>query len=406
MNTTPKSLRLQIALFGRTNAGKSTFLNLVTGQDTAITSPVAGTTTDVVEKAMELLPLGPVLFLDTPGFGDTSELGGKRMERAGKVFDRADVAVLLLTADGWGDAEEMLAAEIRKRNLPAVCVVTQTDIRKPSDDFLQLLKEKGFESVIFSAPGERENVLNSFKAELLKVIPAERLIDPPLLGDLIPAGGTVLLIVPIDLQAPKGRLILPQVQAIRDALDHEASVIVVRENNFLPMLENLKKSPDLVVCDSQIVKRMAAEIPPDIPCTTFSILFARLKGDLAQLVQGAAAIKALKPGDKVLIAEACTHHAADDDIGRVKIPNGLQKYVGGNLQIDVCAGRDYPANLKEYKLIVHCGGCMFNRAEILSRLQAAEAAGVPVTNYGVALSFVSGALKQVLKPFPSVEKII
>ena len=406
MNNTPKSLRLQIALFGRTNAGKSTFLNLVTGQDTAITSPVAGTTTDVVEKAMELLPLGPVLFLDTPGFGDTTELGSKRMERAGKVFDRADVAVLLCLADTWGDEEEMLAEEIKKRRLPAVCVITQTDLVKPSAAFLEKLKEKGFATPVSSAPGKREEVLNSFKSELLKVIPAERLIDPPLLGDLIPAGGTVLLIVPIDLQAPKGRLILPQVQAIRDALDHEASVIVVRENNFLPMLANLKNPPDLVVCDSQIVKRMAAEIPPEIPCTTFSILFARLKGDLKTLTEGAAAIQSLKPGDKVLIAEACTHHAADDDIGRVKIPNALQKYVGGTLQIDVCAGRDYPANLKEYKLIVHCGGCMFNRSEILSRLQAAKEAGVPITNYGVALSFVSGALKQVLKPFPSVEKII
>ena len=396
MNNTPKSLRLQIALFGRTNAGKSTFLNLVTGQDTAITSPVAGTTTDVVEKAMELLPLGPVLFLDTPGFGDTTELGGKRMERAGKVFDRADAAVLLCLADTWGDEEEMLAEEIKKRRLPAVCVITQTDLVKPSAAFLEKLKEKGFATPVSSAPGKREEVLNSFKSELLKVIPAERLADPPLLGDLLPANGTVLLIVPIDLQAPKGRLILPQVQAIRDALDHEASVIVVRENNFLPMLANLKNPPDLVVCDSQIVKRMAAEIPPEIPCTTFSILFARLKGDLKTLTEGAAAIQSLKPGDKVLIAEACTHHAADDDIGRVKIPNALQKYVGGTLQIDVCAGRDYPANLKEYKLIVHCGGCMFNRSEILSRLQAAKEAGVPITNYGVALSFVSGALKQVL----------
>ena len=406
MNTTPKSLRLQIALFGRTNAGKSTFLNLVTGQDTAITSPIAGTTTDVVEKAMELLPLGPVLFLDTPGYGDTTELGAKRMERTDKVFDRADVAVLLCVSDSWGDEEELLTAEIRKRNLPAVCVITQTDLSKPADSFVAMLKEKGFENIVHSAIGERETVLNSFKSALLNAIPAERLVSPPLLGDLIPAGGTVLLIVPIDLQAPKGRLILPQVQAIRDALDHEASVIVVRENNFLSMLDNLKKRPELVVCDSQVVKRVASEIPAEIPCTTFSILFARLKGDLATLVQGAAAIQNLKVGDKVLIAEACTHHAADDDIGRVKIPNALQKYVGGPLQIDVCAGRDYPSNLKDYKLIVHCGGCMFNRMEILSRLQAAGEAGVPITNYGVTLSFVSGALKQMLKPFASVEKMI
>ena len=395
MNTTPKSLRLQIALFGRTNAGKSTFLNLVTGQDTAITSPVAGTTTDVVEKAMELLPLGPVLFLDTPGFGDTTELGAKRMARACKVFDRTDVAVLICAANTWGDEEELLIAEIRRRNLPSVCVITQTDITPATDSFMALLKEKGFETVVVSAPGERETVLNSFKNSLLKVIPPERLASPPLLGDLIPAGGTVLLIVPIDLQAPKGRLILPQVQAIRDALDHEASVIVVRENNFLPMLENLKNPPELVVCDSQVVKRVSAEIPPGIPCTTFSILFARLKGDLATLVRGAAAIKSLKAGDKVLIAEACTHHAADDDIGRVKIPNALQKYVGGSLQIDVCAGRDYPENLTEYKLIVHCGGCMFNRTEILSRLQAAEAAGVPITNYGIAIAALNGILDKV-----------
>jgi [FeFe] hydrogenase H-cluster maturation GTPase HydF len=406
MITTPKSLRLQIALFGRTNAGKSTFLNMVAGQDVAITSPLAGTTTDVVEKPMELLPLGPVVFLDTPGYGDTTELGEKRIARARKIFERADVVTLLCEANVWGEPEEELLAEAQSHNRPVIGVITKTDLTPPAPEFLELLSGKGIAHLLLSAPGNREQVLADFKGELIRVVPEDFLMPPPLLGDLIPRDGCVLLIVPIDLQAPKGRLILPQVQAIRDALDHEASVIVVNEEGFLPMLEKLKTPPDLVVCDSQVVKRMVTEIPPEIPCTTFSILFARMKGDLETQVKGAAAIRTLKPGDRVLIAEACTHHAAEDDIGRVKIPNLLKKYAGGDLQITVCSGRDYPADLAEYKLIVHCGGCMFNRAEILSRFQAAERAGVPITNYGVAISFVSGVLKQVLKPFPSASKWI
>ena len=403
MDKTPKANRLHIALLGRTNVGKSSLLNLMLGQDIAITSPVAGTTTDVVEKAMELLPLGPVLFLDTAGLDDISELSGKRLEKTAGVFDRADVVILVAEADIWTDYEESVLAESAKLNLPVLIVINKVDLTPPSPDYVQILtgKSRRFLLVSCSDVNNRDRYLDELKRHLLEMAPADFLATPSLIGDLLPPGGMAVLVVPIDLQAPKGRLILPQVQTIRDILDNDAQALVVKERELAAALANLKTPPSIVVTDSQAILKVTADVPKDIPVTTFSILFARQKGDLSVMAAGAAAIDQLKPGDRVLIAEACSHHALEDDIGRVKIPRWLRQFVGGDLQIDTACGRDYPENLKDYKLIFHCGACMINRREMLTRLRKAAQAGIPVTNYGVAISFLQGVLKRSLAPFPA-----
>lgn len=393
MKSTPKSLRLQIALFGRTNVGKSSFLNLIAGQDVAIVSPQPGTTTDVVEKPMELLPIGPVVFLDTAGIDDTTALGEQRIGKTEKVFDRADVILLLHEGDRVTAYEEAIAAKAQARKIPVINIANKADLTDPSDRSFLLCNSTDAAS--------RDRVLAALKAGLLRVCPDDFIAPPPLLGDLVRPGGLAMLIVPIDLQAPKGRLILPQVSAIRDALDNDAAALVCKEREYAHMLSLLKQPPDVAICDSQMVLKMVADTPPEIPCTTFSILFARLKGDLRRFALGAAAIDRLTPGDKVLIAESCSHHALEDDIGRVKIPRWLRQYVGIDLQIDVCAGRDFPDNLSEYRLAVQCGGCMQNRREVLSRIEKCEAAGVPITNYGLCIARTQGVLRRVLSPFPA-----
>jgi [FeFe] hydrogenase H-cluster maturation GTPase HydF len=393
MQKTPKSLRLHIALIGRTNVGKSSFLNLVAGQDVAIVSSQPGTTTDVVEKPMELLPIGPVVFLDTAGIDDTSALGEKRIGRTEKVFDRADVILLLHEGDRVTEFEKSVQEKAEAKNIPVIHIANKADLSDPSDpSFLRC------NSTDLAA---RDHVLAALKSELLRVCPDEFISPPPLMGDLVKPGGLAVLVVPIDLQAPKGRLILPQVSTIRDALDNDAATLVCKEREYAHMLSMLKQKPDVVICDSQMVLKMVADTPADIPCTTFSILFARLKGDLRKFAIGAAAIDRLEPGDKVLIAESCSHHALEDDIGRVKIPRWLRQYVGVDLEIDIFSGRDFPDNLSEYKLAVQCGGCMQNRREVLSRIEKCEAAGVPITNYGLCISQTQGVLKRVLSPFPA-----
>lgn len=393
MKTTPKSLRLHIALFGRTNVGKSSFLNLITGQDVSIVSDQAGTTTDVVEKVMELLPLGPVVFLDTAGLDDTTALGDKRIEKTERVFDRADVIVLLCEGDQWGEYEEKIATRAEAKKIPVIKVGTKSDLYDLSGSY-----ELSVNSTDLSSSAK---TLSALKAELIKVCPDEFIQPPPLAGDLVRPGGLAVLVVPIDLQAPKGRLILPQVSTIRDVLDNDAGTLVVKERELPHMLNLLREPPDLVICDSQVVLKTAADTPSNVKMTTFSILFARLKGDLRKLARGAAAIDQLQDGDKVLIAESCTHHAAEDDIGRVKIPRWLRQYTGANLKIDVYAGRDFPKDLSTYKLAVQCGGCMNNRRELLSRIEKCEAAGVPITNYGLCISQTQGVLKRALAPFPA-----
>ena len=403
MKKTPKSLRLQIGLFGRTNVGKSSFLNLVAGQDVAITSPVPGTTTDVVEKAMELLPLGPVVFLDTAGLDDRSVLAEARLKKTVRIFDRSDVITLVVEPNTWTDYEERILEEAKKREIPPIVAVNKTDLHRASADFIEKVHSKTSRVLSCSSVDfdQRDPVINQYKKFLIEVCPEDFLKPPPLVGDLLPGAGLAVMIVPIDLEAPKGRLILPQVQTIREALDFDATVMVVKEKEYAHSLSNLKTPPHLVICDSQVVLKMVADTPGGIPCTTFSILFARNKGDLAELARGAAAIETLRPGDRVLIAEACSHHAIEDDIGRVKIPRWMRQYVGGDLRIDVFSGRDYPDNLTEYRLIIHCGACMLTRREMLARIQKAKEERVPITNYGLSISLSQGVIRRVLSPFPA-----
>ncbi|MDA8126388.1 MAG: [FeFe] hydrogenase H-cluster maturation GTPase HydF [Deltaproteobacteria bacterium] len=403
MDTTPKGNRLHIALFGRTNVGKSSLLNYLLGQEIAITSPMAGTTTDVVEKAAELLPLGPVLFLDTAGLDDTSELAESRLKKTEKIFDRADGILLVTEAGQWTSYEEGVLSEAKKRKTPVLAVVNKIDLIPPSPAFLEQVKAATGRVLTLSChvPSGREEALETLTRQLIEMAPDQALEAPSLVGDLLPAGGLALLVVPIDLQAPKGRLILPQVQTIRDALDNDAACLIVKERELSAMLDRLNRKPDLVVCDSQAILKVAADCPREIPCTTFSILFARQKGDLAVAAAGAAAIETLRPGDPILIAESCSHHSLQDDIGRVKIPRWLRQYAGGDLEVVVSAGRDYPEDLERYRLMIHCGGCMLTRREMLARLQKAKAAGVPVTNYGLAISLTQGVIRRVLEPFPS-----
>ena len=404
MTRTPKSLRLHIGIFGRTNVGKSSFLNLIAGQDVAIVSALPGTTTDVVEKTMELLPIGPVAFLDTAGMDDTSPLSEARIRKSMKIFDRSDVIAIVLEPEKWSAYEEEILSEAHTRRIPVILVVNKIDQGAPSADFLGLLKEKAPRILHCSSTdlAGREKCMAHFKQHLIDVCPEEFLAPPPLIGDLLSSGttmGLAVLVVPIDLQAPRGRLILPQVQTIRDCLDSDAAVVVVKEREYAAFLERVNAPPDIVVCDSQVVLKMAADTPQDVPCTTFSILFSRYKGDLIEAARGAAVLADIRPGDKILIAEACSHHAIEDDIGRVKIPRWLRQYVGADVQMDVCAGRDYPDNLGDYRLVIHCGGCMLTRREMLARIERARQAGVPLTNYGVAISMLQGVIERTLSPF-------
>lgn len=403
MEKTAKSMRLQIGLFGRTNVGKSSFLNMIAGQDVAITSSIPGTTTDVVEKVMELLPIGPVVFLDTAGVDDESQLSDARLRKTAAIYDRADITVIITEAGVWGPYEESIISESDKRHTPVIVVVNKTDITVPTENFLAEIRKqvRGIVTCSSIATANREEYVNCFKQTVSAILSQDQLQPPLLIGDLVPPGGTAILIVPIDLQAPKGRLILPQVQTIRDLLDNDASAIVVKEREYTHMLSLLNEPPSVVVCDSQIVLKMVADTPPEIPCTTFSILFARLKGDLAKLAEGAAAIESLKSGDSVLIAEACSHHPAEDDIGRVKIPRWLRQYTGLELTIDICSGRDFPERLLDYKLAIHCGACMLTHKEMNNRINKALGAEVAITNYGLAISCLQGVIERVLTPFPA-----
>ena len=406
MNQAPKAVRFQIGLFGRTNTGKSSLLNFLAGQDVAVTSPVAGTTTDVVEKAMELSPLGPVLFLDTGGLDDASGLGDRRRQRTAAAFRRCDAALLVLEAPVWGQVEEAVRRDCAERSVPLVLVVNKTDLRPPTAEYLETLRRASPQvlTVCCLRPEGREAFLGEFKSALLAAAPERARQAPPLVADLLPAGGLAVFVVPIDLQAPKGRLILPQVQSLREALDSDAAVLVVKERELAGALARLSGPPDLVVCDSQAVLKTTADVPAAVPCTTFSILFARAKGDLVAAARGAGALARLRAGDRVLIAEACAHHALEDDIGRVKLPRWLRQYTGLDLAVSVCSGRDFPRDLSAFKLVIHCGACTLNRREMLDRLAEAKRAGVPVTNYGVAIAALQGVAARVLGPFPAARE--
>ncbi len=403
METAPKSLRLQIALFGRTNVGKSSLLNQIANQDIAITSPVPGTTTDVVEKAMEFLPLGPVVWFDTAGLDDTGTLGDVRIRKSRQIFNRADIIIIVCESHQWGEPEQQILATANERNIPVIAVANKTDLSPIDDNFSNNLLNQGVKAVIpaqATTLATRESFLAALKQALLNNVPEDFLKPPQLTGDLIEKGDNVILMVPIDIQAPKGRLILPEVHTIRDVLDNGGVVTVAKENDYQRALANMRKLPTLAVGDSQAVDLLVAHTPESVACTTFSILFSRLKGDMELMARGAAAVKKLRPGDRVLIAEACSHHASEDDIGRVKIPRWLQEMVHGELKIDVCTGRDFPDNLEDYQLVIHCGGCMLNRKEVLTRIQEAAKHGVPITNYGMCISVTRQVIERVLSPFP------
>lgn len=394
MQATPKASRLTIALVGRANVGKSTLLNRIVGQDVAIVSPVAGTTTDVVEKAMELLPFGPILWLDTGGWNDRSFLGSARKARTEAALARADLVFGVVADDGQAPDPDLLALA-QKREKPLLILVTQCDRCPPSAAFLQTWA--AFGAPVVRVEGSRSDFLNALKPAMTKLLPRHFVSPPEPLDGIVPPGGTVLQIIPIDSQAPKGRIILPQVNVLRNALDRDYLSVVVTENRIREAVERFR--PNLAICDSQVVRRMIDELPSDLPATTYSILMARLKGDLPALAAGAAAIRHLQNGDRILIGEACTHHAAEDDIGRVKIPRWIREKTGKELTFEVVSGKDFPKELSQYALVIHCGGCMINRAFMLWRMDQAKAAGVPITNYGVAISETQGVLDRVLQPF-------
>jgi [FeFe] hydrogenase H-cluster maturation GTPase HydF len=402
-NQTPKAMRLHIGIMGRMNVGKSSFMNMLAGQDVAITSAQEGTTTDVVEKTMELLPLGPVVLMDTAGVDDASALAEARLEKTKKALQRMDVVVIVVAPNEWSEFEDALVNDAHARNIPVLVVINKTDLAEPKPNFLALLEMKKLAYVQGSSTeaSGAEGFKAEFKERLRGLLPKLFAAPQSLIGDLLPAGGMAMLVVPIDLGAPQGRLIVPQVQAIRDLLDNDASALVVKDREYAATLERLKQLPDLVVCDSQVVARVVADTPETVPMTTFSILFSRFKGDLVTQARGGAAIDKLKDGDKVLIAEGCSHHPLEDDIGRVKIPRWLRQYTGRNITVDSCAGHDFPANLADYKLVIHCGGCVMTKQEMSSRLGVASEKAVPITNYGVAISALQGVLRRALSPFPA-----
>jgi [FeFe] hydrogenase H-cluster maturation GTPase HydF len=402
--TTPTGERLHIAVFGRRNAGKSSLINALSRQQVSLVSPVPGTTTDPVSRPMELLPLGPVVLIDTAGLDDEGDLGRLRVARSMEVLDRTDLAVLAVPAGAEpGEPEELLVRQLKNRSIPAVGAVTKADL-DPEGAALRaaaLAERFGFPFVPCSAGAEPD--VAAIRQAIIAAAPAGR-GEVPLLADLIQPGDLVLLVVPIDTGAPKGRLILPQVQAIREILDRDAIAMVVKERELRTALSSLPRKPALVVTDSQVFPQVDAAVPKEIPLTSFSILMARHKGDLRELVRGARVIEALRPGDRVLIAETCTHHQQADDIGTVKIPRWLQRHVGGELQFEWAHGREMPADLSRYRLIVHCGGCMINRQLMMSRLRKAQAAGVPVVNYGVCIAHLHGILPRALSPFPELRE--
>lgn len=399
MLKTPKANRLHIGLFGRRNTGKSSLLNAITRQDVSIVSDVAGTTTDPVEKPMEFLPLGPVLFIDTAGLDDLGALGALRVEKTRRVFDRTDLAIVVVAAGEWGPFEEALLDEFRGRNVATIVVLNKSDIVPPPADLVEHFTAQ--KVMIVTTAATRGEGLLDLRQAILRSAPEEFLAPPPLVGDLVAPGELVVLVVPIDMEAPKGRLILPQVQTIRDLLDNDACCLVVKERELRDALDRLKRPPALVVTDSQAFLKVAADTPPDVPLTSFSILFARQKGDLVEFVRGATAIDRLRPGDRVLVCEACSHHPIGDDIGRVKIPRWLTQYVGGRLDFVHEAGHNFPDDLASYRMVIHCGGCVQNRREMISRIDRCRAAGVPVTNYGMTIAYTLGIFERALSPFPA-----
>lgn len=408
MNETPSGERIHIGFFGRRNAGKSSVVNAVTGQDLAVVSEVKGTTTDPVTKSMEILPLGPVVIIDTPGFDDEGSLGELRVQRTRKILEKTDIAVLVVdTTEGFRKVDGELVELFREKGIPFLIALNKSDITEDSEDhnieeesagLMQKIADSCSGMIHVSAlSGDGINELRNRIAALKPQSEEGRLV-----ADKINAGDLVLLVVPIDKAAPKGRLILPQQQTIRDILDAGASAIVVQDTELADTLEKFRTKPALVITDSQVFGKVNKIVPPDVPLTSFSILMARYKGLLDDAVKGVAAVNRLKDGDKVLISEGCTHHRQCGDIGTVKIPKWLSEFTGKDLVYETSSGTGYPDDLTPYALVVHCGGCMLNEREVKNRASRTTAQGVPITNYGTMIAYVHGILKRSLSIFPEL----
>jgi [FeFe] hydrogenase H-cluster maturation GTPase HydF len=393
---TPRGERLILALVGRRNAGKSSLINALTGQEIAIVSDVPGTTTDPVDKHYELLPLGPVTFYDTAGIDDTGELGEMRIKSTKKVLYRTDIALIVIGEQGLGTYEKEFISQIQLLKIPILVIFNKSDIWSASSEEKAFCTKHDIQYISVSA--KTGHHIRECKELLMKLAPTELMKERVLVGDLVKAGDRVVLVVPIDLAAPKGRLILPQVQVIRELLDNDVIVITAKERELEAALESLKQKPDLVITDSQVVLKVAGDVPEDVKLTTFSILFARYKGELNALLNGTAMLDKLKDGDRILIAEACSHHVQADDIGRTKIPRWISQYTGKDIQFEIYAGHDFPDNLEDFALAIHCGGCMINQMEMGRRIIECERRGVPITNYGMAISKLQGVLERVIKP--------
>ncbi len=394
LNATPSGERMHIGFFGRRNAGKSSVVNAVTGQELAVVSDTRGTTTDPVSKAMELLPIGPVLIIDTPGFDDEGTLGALRVRRTRQVLNRTDVAVLVVDAsEGMKDCDRELVALFQEKQIPYLVAWNKCDL-------LDTVPEETEHGVHISATeGTHIWDLKEKIAKLGKVQAQEH----HLAADLVQPGDLVVLVIPIDESAPKGRLILPQQQMIRDLLEAGAAAICVKDTELSGLLERLAPvRPALVITDSQAFRQVSAQVPEDIPLTSFSILMARYKGLLDEAIKGVAAIAGLKDGDRVLISEGCTHHRQCNDIGSVKIPRWLRNYTGKQLDIELSSGRDFPEDLSSYALVIHCGGCMLNEREVRYRMKCAVDQGVPITNYGITIAFMTGILRRSVELFPQL----
>lgn len=388
MDSTPSSERVHIGIFGKRNAGKSSLINALTGQDLAIVSEVRGTTTDPVSKAMELLPLGPVVMIDTPGLDDEGELGSLRVKKGYQVLNKTDIAVLVVDGtEGMTEADEKLLARIREKEIPWIVVFHKSDLAKP------VLPEGETYLAVSSATGEN---IQELKEMIARQVPDENQ-GRRLVGDLLQPSDFVVLVVPIDKAAPKGRLILPQQQTIRDILEAAAVSIVVKEHELKNTLAELGKKPKMVITDSQAFQQVAADTPEDITLTSFSILFARYKGELKPYAEGVKALETIQDGDRILISEGCTHHRQCDDIGTVKLPRWIRGYTGVEPEFSFTSGVEFPEDLSPYKMIIHCGGCMLNAREMRYRIACARDAGVPITNYGMAIAYMNGILERSLR---------
>lgn len=406
MNQTPASERVHIGFFGRRNAGKSSVMNAVTGQDLAVVSDVRGTTTDPVYKSMELLPLGPIVMMDTPGIDDEGELGALRVRKSYQVLNKTDVAVLVIDGGvGVTPEDKALLKRIREKKIPYVIAVNKKELAAP--DALEkivdeLSSEDGQIIAVSAATGEGIDELKEQIAAAADTEEPERYI----VRDLLKPSDMAVLVVPIDKAAPKGRLILPQQQTIRDILEADAVSVVVKETELKNVLGQFQNKPKMVITDSQAFEKVAADTPEDILLTSFSILFARYKGDLAAVVKGVTALDTLEDGDAILISEGCTHHRQCDDIGTVKLPRWIREYTGKEIRIETTSGTEFPDDLTKYKMIVHCGGCMLNEREMKYRLKCAEDQGVPMTNYGITIAYMKGILKRSVEVFPEIFEML